>query len=77
MQTWYFKMVDLMEAINVGAYLLSSGFTILFFLCRYNKRDFDFPSLREYNDYLELVEDIGRTHLMLTCLDCCQPSIDF
>ncbi|KAM9842081.1 CDK-activating kinase assembly factor MAT1 isoform 2-T2 [Aulostomus maculatus] len=24
----------------------------------YNKRDFDFPSLREYNDYLEEVEDI-------------------
>lgn len=24
----------------------------------YNKRDFDFPSLREYNDYLEQVEDI-------------------
>ncbi|XP_047193505.1 CDK-activating kinase assembly factor MAT1 isoform X1 [Scophthalmus maximus] len=26
----------------------------------YNKRDFDFSSLREYNDYLEQVEDIGR-----------------
>uniref|UniRef100_A0AAQ4NX43 MNAT1 component of CDK activating kinase n=1 Tax=Gasterosteus aculeatus aculeatus TaxID=481459 RepID=A0AAQ4NX43_GASAC len=24
----------------------------------YNKRDFDFPSLREYNDYLERVEDV-------------------
>ncbi|XP_071383880.1 CDK-activating kinase assembly factor MAT1 isoform X1 [Centroberyx affinis] len=24
----------------------------------YNKRDFDFPSLRDYNDYLEQVEDI-------------------
>uniref|UniRef100_A0A3Q4MJK0 CDK-activating kinase assembly factor MAT1 n=1 Tax=Neolamprologus brichardi TaxID=32507 RepID=A0A3Q4MJK0_NEOBR len=24
----------------------------------YNKRDFDFPSLREYNDYLEQVEDL-------------------
>ncbi|XP_036431116.1 CDK-activating kinase assembly factor MAT1 [Colossoma macropomum] len=24
----------------------------------YNKRDFDFPSLREYNDYLEQVEEI-------------------
>ncbi|XP_072314455.1 CDK-activating kinase assembly factor MAT1 [Eucyclogobius newberryi] len=24
----------------------------------YNKRDFDFPSLREYNDYLEQIEDI-------------------
>uniref|UniRef100_A0A3P8UIR4 CDK-activating kinase assembly factor MAT1 n=1 Tax=Cynoglossus semilaevis TaxID=244447 RepID=A0A3P8UIR4_CYNSE len=24
----------------------------------YNKREFDFPSLREYNDYLEQVEDI-------------------
>ncbi|KAA8582185.1 hypothetical protein FQN60_008925 [Etheostoma spectabile] len=28
----------------------------------YNKRDFDFPSLREYNDYLEQLEDIGRTY---------------
>ncbi|PWA16651.1 hypothetical protein CCH79_00004406 [Gambusia affinis] len=26
----------------------------------YNKREFDFPSLRDYNDYLEQVEDIGR-----------------
>lgn len=34
---------------------------LLFSLCRYNKRDFDFPSLREYNDYLEEVEDIGRS----------------
>uniref|UniRef100_A0A8C6WLG0 CDK-activating kinase assembly factor MAT1 n=1 Tax=Neogobius melanostomus TaxID=47308 RepID=A0A8C6WLG0_9GOBI len=24
----------------------------------YNKRDFDFPNLREYNDYLEQIEDI-------------------
>ncbi|XP_034051029.1 CDK-activating kinase assembly factor MAT1-like [Thalassophryne amazonica] len=24
----------------------------------YNKREFDFPSLREYNDYLEQIEDI-------------------
>lgn len=31
-------------------------------LLRYNKRDFDFPSLREYNDYLERVEDVGRTN---------------
>lgn len=31
-----------------------------FFLhCRYNKREGDFPGLREYNDYLEQVEDIG------------------
>lgn len=27
--------------------------------CRYNKREGDFPGLREYNDYLEQVEDIG------------------
>lgn len=27
--------------------------------CRYNKREADFPGLREYNDYLEQVEDIG------------------
>lgn len=60
-----------MEAINVSAYLLSSGFIICVMIplslslslsspfCRYNKREFDFPSLREYNDYLEQVEDIG------------------
>lgn len=29
------------------------------FLCRYNKREEDFPSLREYNDFLEEVEEIG------------------
>lgn len=34
--------------------------SVLFFVCRYNKRDFDFPGLREYNDFLEQVEDIGR-----------------
>lgn len=27
---------------------------------RYNKRDVDFSTLREYNDYLEQVEDIGK-----------------
>lgn len=35
--------------------------SVLFFLCRYNKRDVDFSSLREYNDYLEQVEDIGKS----------------
>ena len=33
----------------------------MFLICRYNKRDVDFSSLREYNDYLEQVEDIGRS----------------
>ncbi|MEQ2286760.1 hypothetical protein AMECASPLE_005640 [Ameca splendens] len=27
----------------------------------YNKREFNFSSLRDYNDYLEQVEDIGRS----------------
>lgn len=27
---------------------------------RYNKREDDFPSLREYNDYLEEVEDMSK-----------------
>lgn len=58
-------MVDLMEAVNVGAYFLSSVLlfvsSILFFHCRYNKRDVDFSSLRDYNDYLEQVEDMGKT----------------
>lgn len=52
-----------MEAIYGRAYFLSQVFTHVslhpFFHCRYNKRDVDFPSLREYNDYLEQVEDIG------------------
>lgn len=30
-----------------------------FLRCRYNKQEGDFPGLREYNDYLEQVEDIG------------------
>lgn len=30
-----------------------------FLHCRYNKREGDFHGLREYNDYLEQVEDIG------------------
>lgn len=38
----------------------SSIHTDVFFLSfRYNKREFDFPSLRDYNDYLEQVEEIG------------------
>lgn len=42
--------------------------SVLFFLGRYNKRDVDFSSLREYNDYLEQVEDIGRsTDLRASC----------
>lgn len=59
-----------MEAIYVCAYLLLSGFTtcvitsVLLSFRRYNKRDFDFPSLREYNDYLEQVEDMGRRVLL-------------
>lgn len=44
--------------------------SLLPLLCSYNKRDFDFPSLREYNDYLEQVEDIGRsTSLGASCND--------
>lgn len=54
-----------MEAVNVAAYFLSSVLpfvsSILFFHCRYNKRDVDFSSLRDYNDYLEQVEDMGKT----------------
>lgn len=38
--------------------------SVLFSHCRYNKRDFDFPSLRDYNDYLEQVEDIGRCRVL-------------
>jgi len=30
----------------------------------YNKREFDFSTLKEYNDYLEQVEDIGEIHVI-------------
>lgn len=30
------------------------------FLVRFNKREEEFPSLREYNDFLEEIEEIGR-----------------
>lgn len=53
-----------MDAVNVCADFLSSVLpfvsSIVFFHCRYNKRDVDFSSLRDYNDYLEQVEDIGK-----------------
>lgn len=54
-----------MEAINASAYFLRPvlpyASIIMFFHCRYNKRDVDFSSLRDYNDYLEQVEDIGKS----------------
>lgn len=53
-------MVDLMGIIDVGIFPLM--IVALFCPHRYNKRDFDFPSLREYNDYLEQVEDIGKSY---------------
>ncbi len=31
----------------------------------YNKREFDFSILKEYNDYLEKVEDIGDIHIII------------
>lgn len=31
----------------------------------YNKREFDFPTLKEYNDYLEQMEDIGEILLSI------------
>lgn len=40
-------------------YHLSLYFSILQCL-RFNKREDDFPSLREYNDYLEEVEDMSK-----------------
>lgn len=64
MQTRCYKMVDLMDAVNVCADFLSSVLpfvsSVVFFHCRYNKRDVDFSNLRDYNDYLEQVEDIGK-----------------
>lgn len=65
-------MADLMEAVKVGLNLLSQVslfvLSVLLFHCSYNKRDLDFTSPREYNDYLEQVEDIGRnTSLRTSC----------
>ena len=33
------------------------------FICRFNKRREDFKSLREFNDYLEDVEEISTLHI--------------
>lgn len=33
---------------------------IMHSLSRFNKREEDFPSLKEYNDYLEEVEDMSK-----------------
>lgn len=64
MQTCYYKMVDLMDAVNVRAdflpWVLPFVSSVVFFHRRYNKRDIDFSSLIDYNDYLEQVEDIGK-----------------
>lgn len=57
------KRLFLMDSIYDRACFLSPVFSSshppLFLRCRYNKQEGDFPSLREYNDYLEQVEDIG------------------
>lgn len=59
-------------SVHICFYLvLLFASSLLFFLCRYNKRDFDFPSLREYNDYLEQVEDIGRRLLLNWTVEEC------
>lgn len=57
-----------------------NGNLILTLSCnsRYNKNDSDFPSLREYNDYLELIEEIGKLFMYLfvyLLLICHMPSI--
>lgn len=38
---------------------LMSEVSLVFLFYRFNKREDDFPSLREYNDYLEEVEDMS------------------
>lgn len=42
--------------LNLVAFIL-----VLDEVCRFNKRREDFADLRAYNDYLEEVEDIGKT----------------
>lgn len=47
--------------------MLSIDIHYLFFLLthRFNKREEDFPSLRDYNDYLEEVEDMSKYNISL------------
>ncbi|XP_045306792.1 CDK-activating kinase assembly factor MAT1 [Leopardus geoffroyi] len=47
--------------VNIIVWIYKEDFTnyfIFLILYRYNKREEDFPSLREYNDFLEEVEEI-------------------
>lgn len=39
--------------------------------CRFNKQEEDFPSLREYNDYLEEVEDMSMRRFIFFCTFIC------
>lgn len=50
------QLAQIFSCIRFSIYIITSVLT----LNRYNKRDIDFSSLREYNDYLEQVEDIGK-----------------
>ena len=43
-----------------GDHFYSLFLSLFLSLCRFNKRDFDFPSLAAYNDYLEKIEEIGK-----------------
>lgn len=55
-----------MFTVAVGQVLMFRPNTS-FVLCSYNKRDTDFPSLMEYNDYLEQVEEIGELLFHVSC----------
>ncbi len=54
--------------------VLMANYKILmcFSFFSYNKRELNFSTLKEYNDYLEKVEDIGETHTYLFILKCFQ-----
>ena len=51
--------------------LLTNSF-IISQLWRFNKREDDFPSLREYNDYLEEVEDMSKYLKFVYFWEFCQ-----
>ena len=58
---------------------MGSKYTMPLTSCSYNQLEEDFPSLQEYNDYLEEVETIGTRSLLcpltVGCVPCITPHV--
>jgi CDK-activating kinase assembly factor MAT1 len=52
------------ESVAQCFWSVSTTRSPLFGGTRFNKRREDFPDLRSYNDYLQEVEDISKSHLI-------------